>query len=642
MGSRTLPPELLDYSRWPDVQAPMLAAPLRQRYLRLKKAIEAACDGRSASYIYQKWRVSRSSIDYFLGRCTQLHPDGRVCGYRALVKWFRNKEYVRTAEVKPSDEGHGMAGAFGKLLREHPEVKKWLDKEIGRAEGETYREAGLRITALHGEFLKRLRKEGLKPPEYPFQPKCASYDALCAYVRKRIAEGDDAAARRRFGSHADDGLHSGTGKQGVFRALISYEKAAYDEYELPNIATIVLEIDDKEVDIPLSRGYFCPIVDFDSTAVLGHSIAVALRFRAFDLLRAFENSVKPPPVIEHEMFNELEKLPGEGWPAAVVPEVRTRRIANLAVDNHLAHAANAVVGHLRSRTGTTISFGAVRRWISRWVVEGLFSELQVELSRLASTTGSGPPDPAVTNPVGNAVKFRIRLEHLIAIVNKLVARHNARARKSLMMRTPHESLASDWAEGKRLNIVPGYDEEFLANPCIAVEIETRTVRGKRSKGKTPYVQFEGEHYSNDILDQSWNLIGTSLTIHVREDLRTVIAYLPDGREFGVLEVRSRQWRESPHTREMRKEINRLYREGKLKDREGDVIAHYQRFLANEARLKFNAKNPKISREASELARTLSRDGDHGYRVSLNDVPAQPPQTTQPRGRRDFFGRGDQS
>ena len=481
MGARTIPPELLDFSNWPSVRAEMLADPLRKRYLRIKKAIEAACEGRSPTYIYKKWQVSRSTIHYFLMRCTALHSDGRVCGYRALVLGFRNKDYVRRQEVRPSDEGHGMAGAFTKLLADNEDIANWLLKEIKPANGKTYKEAGLRVTALHGGLLRRLRKKGFTAQQYPLCTTDAGYEALCAWVRRRIAE-DTKVARRKHGAHADDGLFSETGKKGVFRSLLSYERAAYDEYELPDIATLVVEINGEEIDIPLSRAYFCPIVDFSSAAILGFSLPVALRFRAIDLLRAFENSVKPPPVELHEMFADFEELPGEGMPAAVVPEVYGRRIANLAVDNHLTHIANAVVGHLRSRTGTTISFGPVRRWITRWVVEGIFSQLQAKLSRLASTTGSGPTDPAVTDPVGNAVKYRIRLDHLIAIVNKLVARHNATARKSLMMKTPNERLASDCNPDKRLSIVPGYDDTFLAAPGLAVEIESRTVRGQRSKG----------------------------------------------------------------------------------------------------------------------------------------------------------------
>jgi hypothetical protein len=58
------------------------------------------------------------------------------------------------------------------------------------------------------------------------------------------------------------GLQARPGKFGMTRALHCYERVAYDEYELPNIATLAIEVDGSEIDMPLNRAYFCPLVDF--------------------------------------------------------------------------------------------------------------------------------------------------------------------------------------------------------------------------------------------------------------------------------------------------------------------------------------------------------------------------------------------
>ena len=92
---------------------------------------------------------------------------------------------------------------------------------------------------------------------------------------------------------------------------------------------------------------------------------------------------------------------------------------------------------------------------------------------------------------------------------------------------------------------------------------------------------------------------------------------------------------------MRKEINKLYREEIFKDRSVDPVAMYQRHLAGIAIQKVRGKRrPKITREASKLARSLSVPGsasdppDFRYECKTPKAPTQPP--VKSRGRRAFF------
>jgi hypothetical protein len=195
------------------------------------------------------------------------------------------------------------------------------------------------------------------------------------------------------------------------------------------------------------------------------------------LLQAFESAIHPPPRIVHPAFQDREALPDEGLPAAVLSGAQGLRICSLIVDNHLTHLANSVVKDLRLRSGISISYGKVHSWIERSVVEGIFAEFQRKLKRIPSTTGSGPSDPVVRDPVEKAVRYKIRTADILALLDQLVARHNALRRRSLMMATPNEAIAADWAEKSRLQIVPRYPKSFVDNPCIAIEQEWPTVRG---------------------------------------------------------------------------------------------------------------------------------------------------------------------
>jgi hypothetical protein len=373
---------------------------------------------------------------------------------------------------------------------------------------------------------------------------------------------------------------------------------------------------------------------------LGYSFSISERFKAVNLLEAVECAINPPPPKQHEAFKNVHSLQGEGLPAAVVPQARGRRLSVLCVDNHLTHLANSVVIGLRKRTGVAITYGKVHSWIERYVVEGLFSELQRDLRRIPSTTGSGPSDPNVSDPVGRAVKCHIRMADLIALLDKLVARHNAKRRKILFNATANELIASDWSKSSRLQIVPLYTEDFVSNPGLAVESEWVTVRGDRAKHRTPYIQLDEVPYSNDILKQSWGLIGKKLLVHIKGDYRTVRTYRENGAEFGVLSV-SGGWSLRPHSRETRREINRLYRTGIFMCRADDPVSHYQEYLAEQSLKKTKGKkSPRIAKESNALARTLLDSGeldapkDLKYKTKSGVLVRD--SHVKSKGRRDFF------
>ena len=644
MGTTKFSPEERDYSKWPRVNAHMLSAEKKARYLNLESALEDTCNGVKSKLVCEKHQLARSSISYYMERAINTHDDGRPWGFRALVKGCRQEEYIRIAptDVREESDGYGLAGAFEMMLRKYPKAKALIKAAMPK-HPTTFKEAGLNLIALHQDLLDCLRAEGAQPNEYPFNTENAGYAALTKYVKKLILNGDEGAASARYGSEWADGLMAGTGKKALFRAIAPYEFTCYDEQKMPFIGTIVVEVDGREIDVPISRGFFCPLVDRRSTAILGYSIALSLRIRALDLLQAYESSVAP--WVPKKLTFKVKKgyQPGAGLPSSVVPEARGMRIGVIDVDNHLTHLANAIVGHLRRRTGAIIRFGAVRRWISRSVVESIFAELQKRgFIRLPSTTGSGPDDTAVSDPVGKAVKFRIRLHELLQLIDVIVANHNVRARKSLMSKHPNECIASELAEGRRLTVVPKFSEAFLQDPQVAVEIVPATIAGSQKHGRRPYIQLDEGRYTNDILSQSWGLIGTNVEVHIKGDYRSVRVFLPNGQEFGTVGVIG-AWSYSFHTRETRKEILRLSRSGVLPHRSEDPVSDYTHHLATQAAIAGKAKQKKISREGSKLANNLHAEGVENLkhvlkeRNSFSDLPENAPS----RGRRNLFKGGDE-
>lgn len=69
-----------------------------------------------------------------LERCLTRHPDGRIYGFRGLIRYKHIVKYERTKPVAiRSKEGQGgAAGAFSQLLARYPELERFLRREARR------------------------------------------------------------------------------------------------------------------------------------------------------------------------------------------------------------------------------------------------------------------------------------------------------------------------------------------------------------------------------------------------------------------------------------------------------------------------------------------------------------------------------
>lgn len=647
MGISKHPPEFLQCNQWPTVETEELEGQKLERFHTLKAAMEAVCKGERQSHVARRFGVSRSNLTHLLKRCVARHPDGRLWGYRALIKNTRQKDYTRNkkAEIASGADGYGLAGAFQQLMAKHPSIGKLIDKFIKGVGQQHVREGGLNVAGLHSDILDQLRKEGLGESDYPFNTISAGYSSLLRHFKRLMQGGRSGIARHRFGPAAEEGLQAGTGEQGILQAIHALDIACYDEQMLPFIGTLVVNIDGVEHDYPLSRGHLCVLVDTKSKCILGYDVTIAGRFRSLQLAAAYENFFLPWKPKELSVPGMKYKK-GAGLPSGVLPQCRGRLVKIISIDNHLTHLAELIVGHLRRRTGAVLRYGQVRRWIARQTVEHVFAELQKHsFQRIPSTTGSGPDDPAVTHPTKKAVDLRIRIDQLLEMLDVIIANYNATPRRDLMAKTPLEAMARSLSDTSRLSILPKVPDSFLSDPQIAVEIIESTVAGNQASGRRPYVEIDKATYTNDILAQSWSMIGKKLTVHIKGDFRQVRAFHPDGKEFGSLMVNG-HWKHSFHTREQRKLINQLMVERKLGRWLDDPVKAMQVHLVHEAK-KSAAKNPyKISKAANKLASHAHKMHPETIRVDASalgedeHIADQKP-NPKSRGRRKFFGaKGD--
>jgi hypothetical protein len=203
--------------------------------------------------------------------------------------------------------------------------------------------------------------------------------------------------------------------------------------------------------------------------------------------------------------------------------------------------------------------------------------------------------------------------------------------------TPNEVVAKGWNNASRLQIVPKYSEELMGDLKLSVEKEIVTVRGDRKKGRIPYVQLDGVEYTSDYLRQNWSMIGNKLIVHIGKDFRTVLAYRPDGTEFGPLSV-SGGWAVREHSRDTRQQIIRYRREGLMVYRPTDPVGGFLDFLIEGALKKSkNKKTPKITREANAIAKVLSESDNSELQIYSKKSADREEKTVRAKNRSSFFG-----
>lgn len=176
----------------------------------------------------------------------------------------------------------------------------------------------------------------------------------------------------------------------------------------------------------------------------------------------------------------------------------------------------------------------------------------------------------------------------------------------------------------------------MNDPQVAVEIIIVTVRGSRESGRPPHVQLDNGTYTNDLLRQDWPMIGKQMQAHIKGDFRKIRVFRDDGTEYGVLGVTG-HWARTFHTRETRKEINRLHQGRIINAHCEDPVTIYMEYLAKQASRNSQSKKPKITRQAGQLANALHEMPTPSYRYRTEDPEdAKEEPTMESRNRRAFF------
>jgi hypothetical protein len=616
-----LDPELKDTSLWPMVDISLLSEKYAVLYESRENAIREYLADKPVNEISKAFGIPRNELGRFLRRCLSIHPDGRIWGWRALIPFCRQQEYERHAPVKsyPSSKMGGRSGALMQLFSRLPHIQELVDALFLKKHCvRTIHESRIPLRSIHKRFLDACRVAGVTAKDYPFSAKTLGRVALWRYLRRLLEKDLSSGVLARHGRDAARLLGSDPISNSETQTVRPFQKVQFDAHRIDLFSTISMPSPyGGLVQRVIDRFWILAIIETTSRAILGYYISLNREYNANDVLLCVRNAITPWK--RRGLTIPGLKYPEHGgMPSEAIPGLAWALWEEFSYDNAKANLAERVLTRLSCIAGCAVNAGPVKTPERRPIIERFFQTLEENgFHRLPSTTGSGPNDPRRDNPEQTAIRLKIKLEHIEELIEVLILQYNGTPHSGIGYRTPLEylqyfindesSLVKTLPEGKRTNM-----------NLLNIEF-TRVVRGNVTQGKRPYVEFEGVRYRNDILSRTPSLIGERLMLVVNpDDIRSMVAYLPNGSEFGMLTAH-RPWGRTPHTLEVRKAIMALRHKRLLwYTSEQDPIQVYLDYLGTQP-----IESKATTRKFAKAQRMIKRDDDQSVQpvepnVNLHD------------------------
>jgi len=582
--------ELLNTSGWPSIDSKSFEDPIRQMIEHRQTAVRLLIEDASDETIKTKTGISRVMAIYCFKRCIQLHPDGRIWGFRVLAPHTHTKEYTRTKElpVGQRSETAGWAGSLGMFFARFPQVKALVDRHIFKLDPSTYvYESRVKLKSLHkrmvGEAEKLVKDEckrlGISSDDmYPMNTDTRAHRALSNYIHREMKEHSAEAIAANCGPNALRLLQTGDGtKKPVLRPFDRLEGDAHkiDGRWIIQIPSIFGNVITKTVD----RVWDIVLRDPVSDVVFSHYLSHRKEINKDDFLEALHRALsfqeRRPLRIPQLTYRD-----GAGFPASLDPRFQGAKIGHLSVDGALAETCAEVKGKMKDCVGCeTVTLH--RRNPNDREIEGYFGILEEDgFHRLPNTTGTGPADPRRNLPDKAAQTHGMQLEDLSELLDVMHANHNVKPSTALGGRSPMAHL-------KHLCETMNCWPEKISAEKIDQLLVTRTsvtVRGDFEKCIRPYINFVGVRYTNSALREAFGMIGQEITLEIPTDIVTVRAFSHRGAELGPL-IAASPWNRTPHTQEIRRAILKLQRDGQMHDyvKNHDPIIDYLDYLEELAR-----------------------------------------------------------
>lgn len=278
---------------WPDLEVGGLDQEKLDTYLKRKKAVRLFFEGASSQELQMASGLGATWIGRLIReRCMLIHPDGRIYGWRGLVKYSRIASYTRKKKVKADVGGRGCAGALRSLLLTEPDLDRrftnWILKSTAAGE---LGEVNKPLQRIWRWFLKELQKLGYEVRnEWPFTTEARGYQAVRNHVTRVLDSNPRRAARLVGGKPLADKLSGGDGvDRPIHRA---YQRVEMDAHKLNGRFCILVPHPlGGHVPTIVRRLWVIAIIDVHTRAVLGYHLSRRPEVNKQDVLLTIKSAL---------------------------------------------------------------------------------------------------------------------------------------------------------------------------------------------------------------------------------------------------------------------------------------------------------------------------------------------------------------
>jgi putative transposase len=589
---------------WLMVDVNALEKDKRAAFEARERAIRLYASGEVLRQIEKKTGINSRQVYALLSRCLTQADDGRIYGFRGLLKHHRTGSYVRTAPLAPgcTVTGQGFVAAFSVLLERYPALTHWLQKKIDEDAvvlDQLSTDDGLKtrlrgIVRLHTAFLQQCRRAGITAEEYPLNTHRTGIAALSTYVKSVLLNNFGTAARAA-GAHHLKGLPTALASSTAI--VRPFQAVEFDGHRLDlRLKIVIRDPLGYEQELEIERIWLLVILDVCTRAVLGYHLVIAREYSRYDVIKTIEQALTPHRphscTLQGVGYGEAG-----GFPSGKLPELGYAIWQRIKLDNAKANLANDTIAALCEFIGCAVDAGPPYHPDDRPYIERFFGTIANTVSsRLPGYTGSGPDDVrrALSSAKGDLRLF-LSLAELEELMEASLATYNATPHSGLNGRTPLEAMTYH-VRGKAA-MISWLPEAKRRTLCLMQQARRCPVRGYLQQGTRPHINLFQVRYTSDVLASSGSLLGSYLRVYYNsDDLRTVRAFLADGTELGILKAQG-AWGEVSHDITLRREIMKKRGNKRLKVTIDHVFI--DDFIADK---KVKAKRSR--RAASDLERTM--------------------------------------
>lgn len=629
----------LDLASWPSVSYNEIDDNEKKCFLDRCQAIELYANGEPIKLIERETRVNRKQLYRMVSRCLTTHADGRPYGYRALLRFIRINNYVRTKTVRTAVKG-GAAGAFQQLIERYPSLEAWLKQQIKQRKvliEQVGTEGRLRtrlrkLNQVHAGFLEQCRRIGITAANYPLNTDTLAIRALATWIKADVLRSFGEAARAAGASHLK-GMPAHPAQ--VKRAAIvrPFQAVEFDGHRLDiRLKLVVQDPLGYTHEFELDRLWLLVILDVCSRAVLGYHLVYGREYNRYDVIKTVEQALQPHPDFPFSLKG-LSYGAGGGFPSQKLPETGYATWEWIRLDNAKANLSQESLTALCEFVGCFADAGPAYSPDERPYIERFFGTLENQMSsRLPGYTGSSPNDfRRALSDSSTDLRLLVSLNEFVEIVEASLGAYNGTPHSGLSGRTPIEAMTY-FVRGKQ-QLLKWLVESRRKTLCLMQTARKCTVRGYLETGTRPHINLFGVRYTSRTLAASTTLIGRKLLVYMNaDDMRTVRAFLPDGAELGILNAHG-EWGVTVHNLKLRREILKERGRSAVRQSEGNrpITDYVQAKLAQAKR-----KQRRAANELSSALRQIDRTTEH----RTPPGPAKPIEVEQTSAHEKSLGAED--